>query len=131
MQESSKYTMPKWQRALLPCSVTLLGALLSFEWILHPTLWLLGIGGLVCDVLDGFLARRFDAKTDFGSLFDWTTDVVAASLVVQLHFPSSAPVLLGLLLPVQALLRVHSVRFCGRALLFLVFLAPRIAAAFQ
>lgn len=80
----------------LPNAVTLAGLACTLGWIAGGPAWL-AIAGLVADELDGRLARARNEQTRFGSLFDWTADVVSSSLIlVRLGRPAMiVPTLLG------------------------------------
>ncbi len=47
------------------------------SWILVAVLWLLFILGEVSDVLDGWVARKFNMGSDFGKIFDPFADVIS------------------------------------------------------
>lgn len=78
-------------RKLAPTLVTIAGLLAGLlgAWLLaagQPGAALCWLGtGQLCDVLDGWLARRLDAVSDFGGRLDWASDcAVAVSLYVAL-----------------------------------------------
>lgn len=100
-------------QALAPSAITLLGLALSLWWLCGGPLLAAG-AGVLCDGLDGWLARRLGAESEFGSLLDWTVDVVVAALV--LHRLGALPLLL-VALPLQVWLRRKTVRVSGRAVL--------------
>lgn len=100
-------------KQLAPSAITLLGLALSLWWLCGGPLLAAG-AGVLCDGLDGWLARRLGAESEYGSLLDWTVDVVVAALV--LHRIGALPLLL-VALPLQVWLRRKTVRVSGRAAL--------------
>jgi len=113
-------------RRLAPSAVTLLGHVLSLAWLLGLLGWPWGLAGLVCDAIDGRVARRLGAETEAGGLYDWLVDCTTAALLcVALGVPWA----LVPLLPAQALCRARGIRWSGRALLMCVALALDAASA--
>jgi len=103
----------------LPSAVTMVGAALSLAWLTHLVPWWIGALGLLCDCLDGPIARKLDHTSDFGSLLDWTVDMVLFVAAISTALPSEyAIIMLLAALPVQVGLRLAGVHFCGRALVF-------------
>jgi phosphatidylglycerophosphate synthase len=103
----------------LPNLLTLLGHALTLAWLAGAP-WPFALIGLFFDDLDGFAARRLDAASEFGSLYDWTVDVTSAAVVaVRLHLLP----LLVVLVPAQVLARRAGRHVSGRALLVMVALA--------
>lgn len=109
----------KW--AYIPSAITIIGAALSLAWLLRVVPWWIGAFGLACDVLDGFIARHLRVETEFGSLLDWSVDMMLFAVAVTRTFsPEIAmPIICGAL-PLQIGLRVTDVHFCGRAIAFAV-----------
>ncbi len=109
----------KW--AYIPCVITTIGAALSLAWLIGGLPWWIGAIGLVCDVLDGFVARKLHVETEFGSLFDWSVDMTLFALAITRSFsPETAITIICGALPLQIGLRVMDVHFCGRAIAFAV-----------
>jgi len=67
----------------------------GFAWFAHyPMAALLVMIGIICDALDGTLARKFDAKTAFGARLDSRADFVSfgiAPAIVIFRLISSHP----------------------------------------
>ncbi len=109
--------LDSWQ-VLAPSLVTFFGLVFSGIWLAGAS-WIVGLVGLSCDVLDGWVARKTDCVTEFGSLFDWVTDVVVlAVLFGRLGLWPAALVCV----PMQVVLRYSRIRFSGRAAVMLVVL---------
>ncbi|TXH58025.1 MAG: CDP-alcohol phosphatidyltransferase family protein [Desulfurellales bacterium] len=109
----------KW--AYIPSAITIIGAALSLAWLLRAVPWWIGAFGLACDVLDGFIARRLQVETEFGSLLDWSVDMTLFALAITRSFsPEIAITIICGALPLQIGLRVMNVHFCGRAIAFAV-----------
>ena len=100
----------------IPSALTFLGGALFVAWLLGAPLWV-GVAGLLCDALDGYAARRLGATSDFGSLYDWTTDVCCFALLAG---KLGAPWLAVLAIPAQVFLRLRGRHLSGRAALFIV-----------
>lgn len=121
-----KNAKDKW-RLVVPSLVTLVGLVLSGVWLAGGPV-LVGALGLLCDVLDGSIARKVGGESKFGSLLDWTVDVVVlAVLCGRLGLWPAALVLV----PAQVALRHREVRFSGRAAVTLVVIALQVAGALK
>ena len=66
----------------IPNLITLSGHLLTIVWLINGNVWF-GVAGLLCDALDGWIARRLGCSSHFGSMYDWTVDVTIASAILQ------------------------------------------------
>jgi CDP-diacylglycerol--glycerol-3-phosphate 3-phosphatidyltransferase len=105
-----------WPRSLIPCAVTMAGALASVVGVAllstsaAPGVALLACG-LGCDVLDGYLARRLDAVSELGARLDYAVDVLVVGALAMLL----SPWLLVPLVGVIAGSLVSGVRVSGRA----------------
>jgi phosphatidylglycerophosphate synthase len=107
----------------VPNALTCAGHILTLAW-LSGAPWPVGLAGLVCDALDGLSARKLDAASEYGSLYDWTVDVTCAAVVAErLHVLP----LLGLLVPAQVLARRAGRHVSGRALLMGIAMALQVA----
>lgn len=98
----------------IPCLVTLLGHVLTVEWLLGGP-WLLGLAGLLCDVADGWIARLLGQSTAVGAEYDWLVDTTTVALLLATHPPFLVPMVF-----LQAVARTNGVRVSGRAALTLV-----------
>ncbi len=106
------------QRAT-PSLITMLGLGLSLAWVLGGA-WYLGALGLLCDAVDGWSSRRLQAVSDYGSLLDWSVDIIVSALILsRLHLVP----LLVLLIPVQVWLRLQNQHVSGRTMLTAAALA--------
>jgi phosphatidylglycerophosphate synthase len=100
----------------LPSSVTLMGHALTLAWLCGAP-WFVGIVGLAFDILDGMVARKFNASTEYGSLYDWTVDVTCAAIIAdRLHVTLA----LACIVPLQVWLRRSGKHVSGRAALVAV-----------
>jgi phosphatidylglycerophosphate synthase len=59
----------------------LAGLLLSLGWQAGGPAWM-AIAGLLADEIDGRVARATNTQSEFGSFFDWVTDVGITQLVL-------------------------------------------------
>lgn len=109
----------RMRRMYIPCAITIIGAALSMAWLMKLVPWWIGALGLVCDCLDGPIARKMDASTVYGSLLDWTVDMLLFAIAISRALPAEYAICVMLAaLPVQVGLRSIGVHFCGRALAF-------------
>lgn len=95
----------------LPSLVTFAGlavALGGFVW--SPALAVLA---LPFDVLDGYLARRLGACSEFGAWLDWSVDAALAVVYALALWPM--PVALVVVVTYQAAMRAYGQRSSGRA----------------
>lgn len=106
----------------IPSVITTIGLLLSLAWVFGAST-LVGIVGLLCDTLDGRAARRLGVESEFGSLLDWTADVLV--LAILLGRLGAWP-FIALLLPLQVILRQRKIRFSGRAMATIVVMLWRV-----
>jgi len=106
----------------LPSVVTCIGHVLSLAW-LQGGPWYVGLVGLLCDKLDGTLARRLGVSSDWGGLYDWLVDVTMAALVLD---RLGVLPLAVLFVPLQVELRQRGHHVSGRALLMGIELARRL-----
>lgn len=115
------------KHARIPCVITIIGAALSLAWLFHLVPWWIGVIGLLCDVLDGFVARKLQVSTDYGSLLDWSVDMMLFTIAISRALPveTAMLVLIGAL-PIQVGLRSMDLHFCGRALAFAVLFAREV-----
>lgn len=113
--------------ARLPCAITIIGAALSLAWLFHLVPWWIGVIGLLFDVADGFVARKLQVSTDYGSLLDWSVDMLLFAVAISRALPpETAMVVLIGALPIQVGLRAMDLHFCGRALAFAVLFAREV-----
>lgn len=109
---------------LVPCAVTMLGAALSLAWLARLVPWWIGALGLLCDCLDGPIARKLSVESEYGSLLDWTVDMMLYAGAISRALPSEYAIIVMLAaLPVQVAIRIAGGKFCGRALAFGILLA--------
>jgi phosphatidylglycerophosphate synthase len=102
-------------RKVLPNTMTAVGAVLGILGLVHHNVWLM-VAALICDALDGTLARLVSGTSDFGKEFDWHVDVAmshAGAWAVGAPWASLPLILL------QALCKVEGKRMSGRALVWL------------
>lgn len=109
--------------AATPSLVTLLGHTLTLLWLCGGP-WPLAVGGLLCDAMDGWLARGLGQTSALGSEYDWLVDTTTVAILLA----GFAPALLLLVVPLQALNRAMGWRFCGRTLLTLLVLGVQALA---
>jgi hypothetical protein len=62
--------------------VTLAGYMLSLGWIGGGPPWM-AVAGLVADEVDGTIARKTGTVSEFGSVLDFTTDMIMTALVAK------------------------------------------------
>ncbi len=103
--------------------ITCAGLVLSVFGVLWARPEMLAMA-LVCDVLDGRVARAMEQETDFGSRFDWYVDTTTAHLISWRLLGS--PWLSFALVPWHAYARGEDIRFSGRAALTAVALAGMV-----
>ncbi len=121
------YFAPNARKMLVPCSITIIGAALSLSWVLKLAPWWIGALGLLCDALDGYVARKLDQSTDFGSQLDWQVDMLLyACAMLRAYPPAEAVIAILALLPFQVGLRLAGVHFCGRALAFAALIGAEL-----
>lgn len=65
----------------VPNAVTFLGHGLTIWWLLGGP-WIAGAAGLLCDDVDGWLARKLGACSRFGGTYDWAVDVTLSSVLL-------------------------------------------------
>lgn len=118
---------------LLPSMVTMLGMILSLVGVvLLPAITgfaFLGVG-LICDAVDGRLARSLGAVTTWGGRLDFIVDImVAAALLWRLLPVNYAAVFIGVLVPWWAYAGDHPgrARVSGRAALTAAALVARFS----
>jgi phosphatidylglycerophosphate synthase len=100
-----------------PSMVTGLGLALGIGGCLTYSIPLL-MASLICDVLDGELARRLGVASRAGGMFDYLSDVALATLaLVMMGQWYSLPLLLGW----NALACLLEMRISGRAVIFFAF----------
>jgi len=91
-------------------------------WPRAPALNLLGMS-LMCDMIDGPLARAMEVRTRLGAWFAWSVDVcLGYGLAWKLPMPWSLIAVCWLVV-VQTESRERDVRLSGRGLLFVVVIA--------
>lgn len=123
---------PDPRLTVIPCGLTVIGLALSLAWLARLVPWWTGVLGLLLDCVDGAVARRLRVESNYGSLLDWTVDIVLfAGAIAHVLPPEYAMIALCAAIPMQVWLRVGEVRFCGRALLFLYLLGREAYGAFQ
>ncbi|MDC0720678.1 CDP-alcohol phosphatidyltransferase family protein [Nannocystis bainbridge] len=109
--------LPRRLALLLPNALTLIGLVLGLAGALAlqrgevAGAASLLVGGQVADVLDGVAARRFNASTAAGALFDWHADCAVAAAVA---FAAGVAWAIPVFVLVQAWARVHDERVSGR-----------------
>jgi phosphatidylglycerophosphate synthase len=82
---------PRLAVLAIPSFVTGIGfalRALALVGLLSP---LVGLVGLLCDALDGALARRLGAETRFGAALDWHADCACAVLAAVVLTSRAAP----------------------------------------
>jgi phosphatidylglycerophosphate synthase len=62
--------------------ITLAGYIFSLAWIAGGPAWM-ALAGLVADEIDGTIARRTGTVSEFGSVMDFTTDMIMTALVAK------------------------------------------------
>jgi phosphatidylglycerophosphate synthase len=62
--------------------ITLAGYILSLAWIAGGPAWM-ALAGLVADEIDGTIARKTNTVSEFGSVMDFTTDMIMTALVAR------------------------------------------------
>jgi phosphatidylglycerophosphate synthase len=62
--------------------ITLAGYMLSLAWVAGGPPWM-ALAGLVADEIDGTIARRTGTVSEFGSVMDFTTDMIMTALVAR------------------------------------------------
>lgn len=107
-----------WWRPLVPGLLTACGSVAFVLWFAGGSAWW-AIASLAFDVADGWTARRLQARTRFGAIYDWTVDTTAAAAIATRFAPASLP----LLVLFQAAARRMRWRVSGRAALTLAALA--------
>lgn len=91
--------------------------------------WPLLALSLLCDVLDGWLARRLHAETRFGAQLDWLGDVALSHAFAWRFLPVAAAAAASLLLVLwQASASLRTRRSSGRAPLWLGVIAGEVLA---
>lgn len=96
-------------------------------WFAGFVPWYIGAIGLLFDALDGYAARKLGAESKFGSLYDWTTDVTFAALLINRiasHISTYVLLTMPVIVPLQVAnrLRDGAARVSGRAILFILCL---------
>lgn len=107
---------------LIPSVMTVTGLISGVGFVMGDWGWGWAVGSLLCDFLDGKIARALHATTEVGARMDYLTDVALAVLcAVSLGVPW---ILIGLV-PLWAVFwcRIH---FSGRALLMLALVWTRL-----
>lgn len=66
----------------IPNAITAIGYALGLWWIAGGPAWA-ALVSIVADELDGRIARATGTTSEFGSKFDWTTDVVLTAATLQ------------------------------------------------
>jgi phosphatidylglycerophosphate synthase len=62
--------------------ITMAGYMLSLAWISGGPAWM-ALAGLLADEVDGEIARRTGTVSEFGSVMDFTTDMIMTALVAK------------------------------------------------
>ena len=81
-------------------------------YLMNPVLLAMS---LLCDMLDGYLARTLGVVTKWGGELDWHVDVGLAAIALWMV----APYLLPALVVLQATAKVTRKRVSGRTVVFL------------
>ncbi len=87
--------------AMLVATIILIAIYKNFHWDMSLALrfgiaiWL-ALSLLVLDVVDGYLARKFDHVTTFGALFELTIDLLSHTFVWTLSGLTIAPLFIAL-----------------------------------
>lgn len=97
----------------IPSVITFAGHGLAVAWVCGAPLWCIA-AALVCDVLDGWIARLLGAESAFGALYDWSADLTVA---VLLAWRLGIPWLVVIALPFQIMLHERRAHFSGRTAL--------------
>lgn len=126
-------SLPPWVRPALspllralPSLVTLLGLLVGLLGLAalpsRAGLLLLALS-LVCDAVDGALARALGVASRWGAELDWHVDTLLGALGVGVLAARVHPawfLVAGALVLVQATARCHAIRVSGRAGVFVL-----------
>lgn len=99
---------------IIPAFFTLSGLFCGLLGLYTLNPILLGMS-LLCDILDGHLARALNVVTEWGGELDWHVDVGLAALALWMI----APYLIPLLVILQATAKVTQKRISGRTIVFL------------
>lgn len=67
--------------ATLPNAVTLAGYASGLVWLAGGSPWF-ALGSMLADEIDGDMARRGGAPSDYGSLLDWAVDLGLTTAVI-------------------------------------------------
>lgn len=102
--------------SVLPNAITFIGHALTLAWLCGAP-WPVGLLGLILDAIDGAVARRLKATTEYGSLYDWTVDVTCAAVIAS---RLDIVPLLAIIVPAQAWLRLKGKHTSGRAALVVI-----------
>lgn len=78
--------LPDGRWGTVPSSVTLLGGCITVYGLSAKAPWALVVG-ILCDVLDGWLARRLKVESDVGARLDWSLDVMLMGGMVAMLDP--------------------------------------------
>ena len=106
---------------LFPSVITTVGLLLSFAFLLEGPMWLVP-AALFCDVLDGYVARKFKCESLLGAELDWAVDTGSCAAACLLIWPP-----LFVACPfIWSWCKSHKYHFSGRALAFIVLAWVRI-----
>ena len=110
-------------RPMAPNAITCVGHALTLAWLLGAPVWI-GVIGLLCDDLDGWVARKLGATSIFGSTYDWTVDVTVAAVVFD-HLGLLPLALVAV--PLQVRARLAGRRVGGRAALSVLLAVVTLA----
>src|SRR3990172_3443100 len=67
---------------LLPNAITLTGYVLGLWWSAGGPAWS-AVASALLDEVDGAVARARNETSEFGSTFDWATDIILTALALQ------------------------------------------------
>lgn len=79
---------------------------------------------LIIDVIDGILARRLNASSNFGAILDWTVDTALSYMIAYrcagIGYPIVAVAACSVLMVIQTLAKYTNARFSGRSLVTII-----------
>jgi phosphatidylserine synthase len=112
-------------KKLIPSTITILGLALGLIGIQllpsRPALILLLVS-LICDVFDGYLARKLGARTRFGRELDWITDCVLAHIAAtQINYGVNAALVIW-----QSYTKSIGIKSSGRLIMFIIIAADKM-----
>lgn len=104
----------------VPNTVTVFGLGLGLVSLsLYPSrlgIILMGLS-LICDICDGFLARKLKVESVFGTELDWHTDVALAHIAAYITIGIIGN---GILVLAQAIAHSTNLRTSGRGMVFVM-----------